>query len=108
MSAKEAVLREALEAGPVAVVINATRPGVHLPASCLGEPEVRVNLSWRFGQDFPLELGPSGIKATLSFKGEPFACSIPWRAVAAIGTVLWLEDMEVRPPLRLVRNGGAA
>lgn len=71
-----------LEEGVTMVQILTNRPGVELP-SFLNTPIVNLNFSYRYGID-DFEVDERGIRASLSFKGVPHFCDIPWDAICAI------------------------
>lgn len=79
---KRELLESLLEKGMVMVVLDARRPGVSVPAHLARDPQLRLNLSWRFG--FLMELDAWGVKATLTFGGSPFTCRLPWTAIYAM------------------------
>jgi hypothetical protein len=69
-----------IEEGMVLVNLDARRPGVHAPGQHGGDPQLGLNFSHRFyAPDFVYDL--EGVRASLSFRGEPFFCDIPWSAV---------------------------
>ena len=71
-----------LEEGIIMIRLLSRREGVVLPGF-LNTPIVNLNFSYRFGiPDF--EVDDRGIRASLSFHGEPMFCDIPWTAVCAI------------------------
>ena len=76
------VAEKLLESGVTMVRIIRNRPGVQLP-EFLNTPIVNLNFSYRYGiSDF--EVDDKGIRASLSFKGVPHFCDIPWSAICAI------------------------
>ena len=76
------VAEKMLESGVTMVRILRNRPGVQLP-DFLNTPIVNLNFSYRYGiSDF--EVDEKGIRASLSFKGVPHFCDIPWSAICAI------------------------
>ena len=79
---KRELLESLLEQGMVMVVLDARRPGVAVPPDLARDPQLRLNLSWRFG--FSMELDEWGVKATLTFGGHPFTCRLPWNAIYAM------------------------
>jgi stringent starvation protein B len=76
---KRELLESLLEKGMVMVVLDARRPGVAVPSHLARDPQLRLNLSWRFG--FSMELDDWGVKATLTFGGRPFLCRLPWNSI---------------------------
>ena len=79
---KRRLLQELLEAGLVSIVIDSSKAGVNLPKHLMGQEEVVLNLSRRFGLDV-FEIGPIEVVASLSFAGERHRCVIPYRAMYA-------------------------
>ncbi len=81
-AAKKTLCNELLEIGMVMVVVDARRSGVLVPVHLLGDPKLRLNLSFQFGA--PLTIEDWGIRATLSFNKSPFDCILPWEAVYVV------------------------
>lgn len=76
-------VERSLQAGPVLIHLDATAHGVDVPA-WLRSPELVL----RFGYElrppiFDLQIDDTGIRGTLTFKGVPHCCKIPWDAVRA-------------------------
>lgn len=79
-SEKEKALRALLDEGMTMLHLDARVPGVAVPERFRNDAHLRLNLSWRFYlPDFTIN--EFGVRATLSFAGQPFACSIPWGAI---------------------------
>jgi stringent starvation protein B len=76
---KRELLETLLEKGMVLVAVNGRFPGVDLPEHLRGDPQVNLNLSYRFG--WPMEVGDWGVRATLTFGGRPYDCALPWPAI---------------------------
>ena len=76
---KKALLDELLGLGMVLVALDARIEGVDVPAHLHGDPQLRLNLSYRFG--LPMAMDPWGISATLTFGGVPHACRFPWASI---------------------------
>lgn len=76
---KKDVLERLLELGMVLVALDARADGVDVPDHLGRDPQLRLNLSYRFG--LPMALDPWGISATLTFGGVPYACRFPWGAI---------------------------
>lgn len=79
---KAEVLEELLEKGMVQVLIDSRIDGVTVPPHLMGDLQLRLNLSRRFG--LPLTLADEGVEATLTFQKVPHDCIIPWKAIYAI------------------------
>lgn len=77
-------LRESLAAllsqGLTAVYVVPT-PGLVLPPQLRDRTVVQLNLSYRFGSEYPVVLEDDGVRATLSFSGERFTCWLPYAAI---------------------------
>lgn len=92
------VAEKLLEEGVTMVRILRDRPGVALP-DFLNTPIVNLNFSYRYGID-DFEVDERGIRASLSFRGVPHFCDIPWTAVCAIMSektdqiFVWLNVFE--------------
>ena len=76
---KKSVLEELLEQGMVLVALDARVEGVEVPSHLHQDPQLRLNLSYRFG--LPMDVSEWGVAATLTFAGVPFECRIPWCAI---------------------------
>jgi len=76
---KRSVLEKLLEQSMVLVTIDARAEGVAAPEHLVGDPQLRLNLSHRFG--LPMEIDEWGIHATLTFSGTPFTCRLPWKSI---------------------------
>ncbi len=77
--AKRVLLERLLEQGMVMVTVDARRDGVRVPPHLGQDPQLRLNLSHRFR--LPMHIDGHGIRATLTFAGAPFDCTLPWPAV---------------------------
>ncbi len=78
-AAKRTVLEKLLEQSMVLVTLDARAPNVMIPSHLQGDPQLRLNLSFRFG--LPIDIGEDGISATLTFGGVPSECFLPWGSV---------------------------
>ena len=99
--AKRLTMDKLLRDGPVLVHLDPRRPGVDVPLSHRSEP--RLVLRFGYGLTPPIvdlaveELALSG---TLTFRGVPHRCLVPWSAVFAIVDeenrgFIWGEDVPV-------------
>jgi stringent starvation protein B len=79
---KKQVLEELLELGMVLVAIDARVPAVDVPDHLGIDPQLRLNLSYRFGR--PMQVDAWGISADLTFGGVPHGCRFPWDAIFLI------------------------
>ncbi len=71
-----------LDEGMVLLQLDSRLEEVEVPDYLRGDPKLRLNISGRFG--LPLELDDWGVRATLTFRGTPYDCSIPWHAIYII------------------------
>ncbi|MBQ4359297.1 MAG: hypothetical protein II767_03495 [Proteobacteria bacterium] len=79
------VAEKLLEDGVTMVHVINGREGVVLPEECSSMKIVHLNFSYRYGiDDFCVD--KRGIRASLSFRGVPKLCDIPWSAVCAISS----------------------
>lgn len=69
-----------IEAGMVLVNLDTRAPGARVPPQHVGEPQLGLNFSHRFGLD-DFSYDERGVRASLSFQGRPFFCDVPWGAV---------------------------
>ena len=76
---KKNVLEQLLEQGMVLVALDARVEGVDVPAHLGKDPQLRLNLSFRFG--LPMVVDEWGVAATLTFAGIPYNCRFPWTAI---------------------------
>ena len=85
MPKKREVVTKLLEDGPVLVHLDARRPGVDVPDQHRSEPKLVLRLGHGLTPPIPdLDIDDTGIRATLTFRGKPFGCKIPWAAVYAV------------------------
>ena len=90
-------LLELLNTGKVMIHLDARREGVIVPAEYRDQAHLRLNLSRRFEQ--PVEVGITHVRATLSFGGVRFACSLPWNAIFGMTSDsnaepdIWFDDL---------------
>ena len=69
-----------IERGMVMVTLDATLVGVSIPNALRGNPQLTLNFSHRFFiDDFVYD--ERGVRASLSFSGQPFICDLPWSAI---------------------------
>ncbi|MCK5690975.1 hypothetical protein KAI87_16960 [Myxococcota bacterium] len=76
---KKKIIAEMLDAGMIMVTLDGRISDVVVPEHLLGDPQLRLNLSYRFGN--ALELTAWGIETNLSFGGVPHDVRLPWGAV---------------------------
>ena len=80
---KRASLEKLLDQGMVMVHVDARRSGVRVPVAFRGDPQLRLNLSYRFASR-DLAVTDDYVRCTLSFQGVPFYCELPLEAVFAL------------------------
>jgi stringent starvation protein B len=65
--------------------IDARATDLALPAHLIGKPQVLLQIGRNMPVPIPdLQITENGVSATLSFKGKPFRCAVPWGAVKAL------------------------
>ena len=95
---KKETLLAYLGRGIAMVHLDARRTGVSVPAQHADDPHLRLNLSYRYGIP-DLIVDDEKVQATLSFRGRPFQCVMPWNAVFGITSQttgegqVWPEDL---------------
>lgn len=105
---KKDVARSLLLRGSVFVHLDPRRPGVLVPARLRNQAQAVLQIGLDMPVPIPdLRVDEEGIFGTLSFKGIPFSCFVPWAAVfALVGEdakgMVWDADMPdpVRAELR--------
>jgi len=89
-----------LERGVAMLHLDARRPGVIVPTQYAQDPHLRLNLSYRY-QIPDLVIDDALVRATLSFGGRPFQCTVPWEAIFGVTSQatgdgqVWPEDLPV-------------
>jgi stringent starvation protein B len=84
----------------VLVHLDARGDGVAVPAKYSADPELRLNLSYRFASR-DLTVGADAVTCTLSFGGLPFRCVLPYSAIYAVTShvtgeaLVWPEDLPL-------------
>lgn len=69
-----------IERGMVMVTLDARTGLARVPAKLASELQLNLNFSHRFGlEDFDYD--DDGVRASLSFGGQPFFCDVPWSTV---------------------------
>lgn len=76
------LLENLLGQGMVMVTIDARSEGAVVPRQFNGDPQLRLNLSYRFG--LPINVDEWGVRARLTFSGVPFDCELPWPSIYMI------------------------
>src|SRR5688572_27695384 len=113
MPAKRSTLEKLLRDGPVLVHLDPRRAGVDVPAHHRGEP--RLVLRFGYGLTPPiidLNVEEHALSGTLTFRGVPHRCTIPWAAVfAVVGEdgrgLVWGEDVPTEIAHEYTRDARA-
>lgn len=82
---KKARLLSLLERGVTMIHLDARRPGVAVPEKFKTEPQLLLNLSYRFSPP-DLEVTEWGVRETLTFGGIPYPVAVPWSALFALSS----------------------
>jgi stringent starvation protein B len=96
--------------GSVFVHLDPRRPGVLVPARLRSQAQVVLQIGLDMPVPIPdLRVDEEGIFGTLSFKGIPFTCFVPWAAVfALVGEdakgMVWSKEMPDEIAAALVRE----
>lgn len=107
---KKEVTSALLRAGNVFVHLDPRKLGVVLPPSLRSKPQVVLQIGWDMPVPIPdLRLDEEGIYGTLSFRGTPFTCFLPWRTVFAVVCedakgITWKEDMPAEVSEEIERD----
>ncbi len=110
LPAKKDVARALLLRGSVFVHLDPRRPGVLVPARLRNQAQVVLQIGLDMPVPIPdLRVDEEGIFGTLSFKGIPFSCFVPWVAVfALVGEdakgMVWSKEMPAEIATALVRE----
>lgn len=110
LPAKKDVARALLLRGSVFVHLDPRRPGVLVPARLRHQAQVVLQIGLDMPVPIPdLRVDEEGIFGTLSFKGIPFSCFVPWNAVfALVGEdskgMVWSREMPEEIASALVRE----
>ncbi len=83
LQGKHRVFEAMLEHGLTAVVLDPQLPGVVVPRWLHKQDTLVLNYSWRF-QISDFRFDAEAVEASLSFRGTPTYCRVPWDAVIAI------------------------
>lgn len=110
LPAKKDVARALLLRGSVFVHLDPRRPGVLVPARLRSQAQVVLQVGLDMPVPIPdLRVDEEGMFGTLSFKGIPFTCFVPWGAVfALVGEdakgMVWSKEMPQEVASALVRE----
>jgi len=110
LPAKKDVARALLLRGSVFVHLDPRRSGVLVPARLRHQAQVVLQVGLDMPVPIPdLRVDEEGIFGTLSFKGIPFSCFVPWASVfALVGEdakgMVWSREMPEEIASALVRE----
>ncbi len=112
MPAKRTVMDKLLGDGPVLVHLDPRRDGVRVPDSFAGQPQLVLRFGFGLAPPIPdLTVDEDGLSGTLTFRGTPFGCVVPWRAVFALVSedgrgLVWPEDVPSEVAQEYLDKGG--
>jgi len=79
------VMERLLDDGPVLVHLDPRRPGVRVPDAHAAGPRLVLRFGHNLTPPIPdLAVGEEALEGTLTFRGVPFRCYIPWTSVFAL------------------------
>jgi stringent starvation protein B len=110
LPAKKDVARALLLRGSVFIHLDPRQPGVLVPARLRAQAQVVLQVGLDMPVPIPdLRVDEEGVFGTLSFKGVPFTCFVPWRSVfALVGEdgkgMVWSADMPSEVAGELARE----
>jgi stringent starvation protein B len=96
---KRDVLDKLLQDGPVLLHIDARFAGVDVPDQHRRDARLILRIGYGLTPAIPdLGFDDHGARATLTFRGKPFACRIPWGAIYAVVAedgrgLVWPDDV---------------
>ena len=120
LPAKKDVSRALLLRGSVFIHLDPRKPGVLVPARLRSQAQVVLQIGLDMPVPIPdLRVDEEGVFGTLSFKGVPFTCFVPWAAVfALVGDdgkgMVWASEMpsevagELQREARKQQPGGSS
>lgn len=110
LASKKQTLLHYLSRGVAMLHLDARRAGVVVPPQFVGDPHLRLNLSYRYAiPDLEID-DERGVQATLSFGGSPFQCRMPWPSIFGITShasgdgQVWPEDLPTEVQQTLARD----
>jgi stringent starvation protein B len=113
VASKKQTLLYYLSRGVAMLHLDARRAGVVVPPQFVGDPHLRLNLSYRYAiPDLEID-DERGVQATLSFGGSPFQCRMPWPSIFGITShasgdgQVWPEDLPTEVQQTLARDDRA-
>jgi stringent starvation protein B len=111
LPAKKDVARALLLRGSVFVHLDPRQPGVVVPTRLRLQAQVVLQVGLDMPVPIPdLRIDEEGVYGTLSFKGVPFTCFVPWAAVfALVGDdakgMVWPTEMPAEIAAEVDREG---
>jgi stringent starvation protein B len=114
LPAKRDVARALLLRGSLFVHLDPRRRAVVVPARLRAQPQVVLQVGLHMPVPIPdLRIDEDGVFGTLSFKGVPFTCFVPWQAVfALVGEdgkgMVWSTEVPQEIARELEREKGKA
>lgn len=107
MEDKRTLVERMLAKGDTMLCVDSRHPGVRVPEPHMGRPDLRLILNLNFRR--PIDVGPKGIRAELSFAGFYHVCWVPYESLWAVYNpntgegYLWSDRVpdEVRKTLNL-------
>jgi stringent starvation protein B len=99
MPAKRSVVDKLLQDGAVLLHLDARREEVDVPSPHEGDPKLVLRIGYGLTPVIPdLVVDEDGVRATLTFRGMPHLCVVPWAAVYAVVSedgrgLVWPEDV---------------
>jgi stringent starvation protein B len=111
LPAKKDVARALLLRGSLFIHLDPRRPGVLVPSRLRSQAQVVLQVGLEMPVPIPdLRVDEDGVFGTLSFKGVPFTCFVPWGAVfALVGDdakgMVWHADMPSEIAAEVEREG---
>jgi stringent starvation protein B len=82
---KRSVVDAMLKDGPVLLHLDARRAGVRVPPDLAPDPALVLRVGHNLTPAIPdLVIDEEGMRATLTFRGVPHACVVPWSALFAV------------------------
>lgn len=99
MPAKRSVVDKLLQDGAVLLHLDARREDVDVPEAHRGDVKLVLRIGYGLTPVIPdLAVDEEGVRATLTFRGQPHLCVVPWAAVYAVVSedgrgLVWPEDV---------------
>lgn len=99
MKSQADTITACLREGVTSIMFDARQPGVDVPADLAHNVDLLLNFSFRF-EPADLQVNGWGLRATLTFNGQPYRCAVPWLAIhgASQGRTVYRWDRPAEPP----------